>query len=569
MSLNHQTTVALTPAGQASSLPCTSTSRPLPVWLLAALLGLAILAVYLPTLHDGFIEYDDPGYVTANPHVQSGLSWKNAAWAFTTLDIGNWNPVTWFSHMADCQLFGLHPAGHHATSILLHALNALLLFLLLQKATGFRWRSLFVAALFALHPLSVENVAWIAERKSLLSMFFSLCTVGLYGWYARAPRSSRALRYLAVMAGFALALLSKPMAVTLPVVLLLLDYWPLGRLSFDASDRKSGKLHRQFIHLVLEKLPLFLMSAIISAVTILAQKRAGAYSTVELLPIPLRLENAAISCVTYIRRMFWPNDLAFFYPLRGTALPLWQASLAAMLLLAITLLVYRFRQRRHIVFGWVFFLVTLLPVIGILQVGMQSMADRFAYIPFIGLFVAVVWELAGAAAKLRIPAAAQAITAILLVALATGCTIVTEGYWRSNVTLFAHAHDVTSPPNLLIETNLAGALTDEGRIPEALVHYRLAESLAPNMFTTRYNLGYTLARSGEYAAAVEEFHQALRYSTTPAQKARILNSLGITYLNLGDNPQALAAFTQLLALQPHNAEVRARVEALQKTPPAQ
>ena len=518
-----------------------------PVWLLAALLGLATLVAYCPALRNGFIEFDDPGYVTANPRVQAGLSWKNAAWAFSTFDMANWHPLTWLSHMSDCQLFGVHPAGHHATSIVLHALNAVLLFLLLQKGTGFRWRSLLVAALFALHPLNVETVAWVAERKSLLSMLFSLCTIGLYGWYARAPRW---WKYLAVVAGFALALLSKPMAVTLPVVLLLLDYWPLGRLWSGADAPGWG---RQALKLVTEKAPLFLMSVVSSWITILAQKRGGAMSSVTTLPIPQRLENAAVSYVQYIRRMFWPNDLSYFYPHSGQGLPLWKASVAAMVLLSISMLVYRFRQHRQLVFGWVLFIVTLLPVIGIVQVGLQSMADRYAYIPLIGLFIAAIWELADVSRKLRVPAFGQAIVALVLVALAANCTLETEKYWRNNLTLFSRAHDVTPTPNLYIETNLAAALNDEGRTTEALVHFRNAESIAPNTFTSHYNVGYLLASAGDNAGAVKEFQDALRFSRGPANKIRALNGLGIAFLNLGDNQQAVRTFTELIAIQPDSA----------------
>jgi tetratricopeptide (TPR) repeat protein len=558
MSQHDNPAVVAEPAG-----PTPSARRPIPVWVLALLLGIATLATYLPTLQNGFIEFDDPGYVTANTRVQSGLSWKNAAWAFSTFDMGNWHPLAWLSHMADCQLYGLRPAGHHATSILLHALCAVMLFLLLESATGFRWRSLMVAALFAVHPLNVETVAWVSERKSILSMLFSLCAIGLYGWYVRGARMSRGVRFVAVVVAFAFALFSKPMAVTLPVVLVLLDYWPLGRITFES--RSAGEIRGQCWRLLLEKTPLFVMSAISSWVTILAQKRGEAISSMESLPMAERLQNSVVAYVIYIRRMLWPSDLSYFYPHRGSALPLWQAVVAAILLLAITGVVYRLRGHRPVVFGWIFFLVTLLPVIGILQVGLQSMADRYAYIPMIGLFIALAWELDKAASRYRVSPAFLAIAVILVVVLASGCTMITEGYWRGNLTLFARAHDVTSPPNLQIETNLAGALSDDGRFAEALVHYHHAALVAPNSFAPHYNLGYTLARTGDNAAAVGEFKLALMHSTTPAQKARSLNSLGIACLNLDDREGALAAFTQLLALQPNNAAARARIEALQST----
>ncbi len=543
-----------------------SAGSPLPTWLLATALAMATYVAYCPALHNGFVEYDDPGYVTANRHVQAGLSWSNVAWAFSSMEMGHWHPLAWLSHMGDCQLYGLNPAGHHATSIVLHALNAVLLFLLLYRATGVRGRSLMVAALFALHPINVETVAWVSERKSVLSMFFSLCTIGCYGWYVNALRETRRVpwgRYLTMVAAFALALLAKPMAVTLPLVLLLLDYWPLGRISLAACERPQ--LRSRGLRLLWEKAPLFLLSAVFSAIAVLTQKRGGAVSSVAGVPMSQRLENAALAYVGYIRKMIWPSDLAYFYPHRGAATSAWMALLAAFLLVAMSLAVYRRRARRELVFGWLFFLITLLPVIGIVQIGLQSMADHFAYIPLIGLFIAVVWGLARAADQLYLPSGIQCGIALVLVVLAGVCTMITVGYWQSSVTLFTRAHEVTSPPNVYIETNLAGALSDEGRLGEALICYRRAEKLAPNIFATHYNLGYTLARGGDYAGAVDEFHEALRYTDNPASRARALNSLGIAYLNLNDKPQALAAFTQLLALQPNNGEVQARIDGLKKT----
>jgi len=526
--------------------------------MLAAALGLVTLAVYAPTLGNGFVQFDDPGYVTANPHVQAGLTAKNAGWAFTTFDQGNWHPLTWLSHMLDVQLYGLQPAGHHATSILLHALNAILLFLLLAAATRMPWRSLLVAALFALHPINVETVAWVAERKSLLCMFFSLVTVGLYGWYARAPHWRR---YLAVVFAFALALMSKPMAVTLPVVLLLVDFWPLGRMDF--SDRSTPALPRLWT-LTLEMLPLFAMSLASSWVTIVAQKHSEAISDLVRLPLWVRFENAALAYTAYLRKMVWPTDLAYFYPHRGLNVSGAHAALAALFLIAISLLVARFRTRRHLVFGWLFFLVTLLPVIGILQVGLQSMADRYAYLPFLGLFTAVVWELADLASRPRFPVAVAVSAIILLLVLAADRTITTESYWRSSVALFTRAHEVTQPPNLFIETNLAAALLDEGRATEALYHFRVAEQLAPGIFAPHYNVGYLLARQGEFDGAVVEFQAALACPTEPSNQVRALNSLGIAYLNLGRRNEALTAFTRVLALDPGNASVKAHIDALRQ-----
>jgi tetratricopeptide (TPR) repeat protein len=529
-------------------------SARVPHWKLAALLGAATLAVYLPSIANGFVQMDDPGYVFDNARVQAGLSRANVAWAFRTLDMANWHPLAWISHMADCQLYGLIPAGHHFTSILLHVANAVLLFLLLAKSTGARWRSLFASALFALHPLAVETVSWISERKSLLSFFFSLCAIGLYGWYARRPSISR---YLAMAAAFALALLSKPMAVTLPALLLILDCWPLGRM---------GK--RRWLALVAEKVPLFLMSAASSWITIVAQARSGAVSSVEAIPITFRLINAVRACATYLRRMLWPDDLAYFYPLRRADLTFARCIPALLLLLLITALGVRFRRQRYLLSGWLWFLAALLPVIGILQVGLQSMADRYTYVPLVGPFVATAWLLAELASRLRVGRTIQAGVALMIVASLTTCTVITEGYWRNDLTLFTRAHQVTSPPSFYIETNLAGALSDENRISEALQCYRRAAELAPAAFDAHYNLGYMLARNGDPTGAVSEFQQALLLARNNTEKARADKSLGFAFLNLGESQQALSIFKETLSLAPRDGQLRQLVQAMERSGPS-
>jgi tetratricopeptide (TPR) repeat protein len=540
----------------ADSARLQSSSGSLPTWLLAVLLATVTLAAYFYSFQSDFVQYDDPLYITANPHIRTGLTWENARWAFspTALDMGIWGPLTWLSHMTDCQLFGLNPAGHHTTSVLLHALNGVLLFLLLYKATGYRWRSLTVAALFALHPLNVENVAWIAERKSLLCMFFTLVAFGFYGWYARSPRPAR---YLAVVAAFTLALLAKPMAVTVPAVLLLLDYWPLQRITDD-----KHKLPAQLWQFVVEKIPLFVLSALFSWIAILSEQHAKAIGAV---PSSLRLENAALSYLFYMRKMFWPTGLTYFYPFRAEALSLWHTVLVALALLAITAAALCLHRRRHVVFGWALYVVTLLPVIGIFQIGSFARADRYAYLPLIGLFIILVWSLAEVAAKLRISASLQAAVVIVVLALLGGCTALTAGNWRNDLTLFEHAHQVTSPPNVFNETNLAAALSDRGRDAEALVYYRNAVALSPNAFFTRYNLAFTYAKSGNDTAAIAEFHHALQNARSAEQKMRALNGLGIACLKSGDRRQALDALTQMLALQPDNAALKARVDSLRQS----
>jgi protein O-mannosyl-transferase len=531
-----------------------------PVWALAALLGLATLTVYYPATRDGFVDFDDGVYVTHNEHVQAGLNWQNVGWAFRSIEAANWHPLTWISHMADCQFFGLNATGHHAVSLTLHAINAVLLFLLLNKATGFRWPSLCVAALFALHPLNVETVAWVSERKSLLSMLFSLLAVACYGWYARTPEPAypqKWRRYLAVVFFSALALLSKPMAVTLPLVLLILDYWPLERLPvpFSASDirlvwKRLGKL-------LVEKIPLFAMSIASSWITVVAQHRGQAMTSTAALTMQQRIGNAIVSYAKYIGKMFWPSGLSYYYPHPGSRLATWATLAAAALLLAITAVVWRYRDRRHLVFGWKLFVVTLLPVIGIVQAGLQAMADRYAYIPLIGLFVMIVWELSKAAERWHVPVAAQAsVSALVAIALAA-VTVINIGYWHDSVTLFTHAYKVIPFANTRIETNLGAALLDGGRTAEGIDHFKIAESLAPELFVPHFDIGYALAQAGDNSRALPELQEALRTATTVEEKSRALNSLAAAYLDLGKNEQGVRTFSGLLELQPNSLAGRA------------
>ena len=526
-----------------------------PIWAMAMLLAVVTLGVYAVTVRNGFVDFDDRDYVTGNEHVRTGLSWRNVEWAFRSTESANWHPVTWISHMADCQLFGLNPAGHHGVSLLLHAINAVLLFFLLNKGTGFRWRSFCAAGLFALHPLNVETVAWISERKSLLSMLFSLLAVGCYGWYVRAAetdRATRVKRYLAVLSFFALALLSKPMAVTLPLVLLMIDYWPLERMPVPFSGANQDQFWKRLAGLTLEKVPLFLMSAASAWVTVIAQRRGHAMSSAAMLTTRLRLENAIVSYAKYIGKMFWPSGLSYYYPHPGDRLPAWQVFAAGLFLIAMAALLWQLRARRYFVFGWKFYVVTLLPVIGIVQVGLQAMADRYAYVPLIGLFIIVVWELSEAAARWRVPAAAQTVAATLAAVAISVVTVIQIGYWRDSVTLFTQARNVIPFANSRIETNLAAALLDTGKTAEALEHFRIAESLAPDAFTPHFNIGYALAQGGENAKALLELQQAVRCATNSEEMARALNSVAVAELDLGKNEEAAQSFTKMLAINPQS-----------------
>ena len=355
--------------------------------VLGLLLVLVTLALYNPVSRNGFVSFDDDRYVTENPHVHAGLHWSTAAWAFTSIDQANWHPLTWLSHALDCQLFGLNPIGHHYTNLLLHATNSLLLFMILQWFTGYTGRSLMVAALFAVHPLNVEPVAWVAERKNLLCMFFFLLALAAYGRYVRKPGI---VRYLVVALFFAMGLMSKPMVITMPFVLLLLDYWPLRRFGAPQSPADNPwPLWKLF----LEKLPLLALSVGSAIITMIAQRANGAILMSAAHDPLLRLKNVILCYSLYIAKTIWPSHLAVLYPYPHT-LPFWEVAASAVFLITVTSVVIKCREHRYLAVGWFWYLGTMVPMIGLIQVGNQSMADRYAYLPVIGIFIMVVWAAA-------------------------------------------------------------------------------------------------------------------------------------------------------------------------------
>jgi len=519
--------------------------------LCALLLAAATIALYEPTLQNGFVNIDDPNYITENAHVRDGLSWPGVAWAFTTTAEANWHPLTWISHMADVRAFGLKPAGHHAVSVLWHALNVVLLFLLLEAATGYRMRSAVVAALFALCPLNVESVAWAAERKSLLCTAFLFGAFLAYGWYVRRPG---ARRYLAVMALFALGLLSKPMIVTLPFALLLADYWPLERLAVPGRNA-PGKpaFGTPLWKLAVEKIPLFVMSAASAIITLYAQR--GAIGTITALPVNVRLKNAVFSCLAYLLRAFWPSRLAVFYPYPYPLhqLGVWKVAAAGIILLGITALVWVYRERRYLLAGWLWYLGTLVPVIGLVQVGHQAMADRYAYIPFLGLFVMVVWTAADWAAKIRWRRHLIAATAVAALAAYAWITHVQIGYWRDSYMLFSHALEVTTD-NAAAENNLGVALMDMGRSDEALSHFEASVRDAPDFANPHYNLAVLFEKTGRLNEAVNEYRLAIRYAPTPEKEAEGYNSLGKLLVRMTRFPEAISAFSEAIRHNPNAAD---------------
>jgi tetratricopeptide (TPR) repeat protein len=523
--------------------------------LLAALLVAIVLLLYLPVLHHDFIKlWDDDAYVTDNPHVVSGLKPADLAWALTSFEQSNWHPVTWWSHMLDCQLFGLNSAAHHYVNVLLQAANVLLLFWILQQATGAVGRSFIVAALFAVHPLNVETVAWVAQRKSLLSAFFSLLAIAAYGWYVRRGGWNR---YLLIVGAFALALMSKPMAVSLPVLLLLFDYWPLQRL-------EALSFSRRWMKLTLEKLPFFAMSAASSALTEMAQGAGGSVMGLSLLPLSTRFENAAISCVAYLGKIFWPVRLATYYPLRLSA-SLGDAIASAAILIAISALAWHLRRKRYIIVGWVFFLITLIPVIGIVQVGFQGMADRYTYVPAIGVFIAVVWGIGGVVEDFPLARASLSVAALCLIAALSVATIHYLSYWKNGVTLFAQAEAAWGQPDMWLEQLYGNALFSAGRTDEALQHYQESCAIQPRTEYCHYNIAHIFSGRGQFRDAVQEYQLALRYTASRDMALLCLDESGEAQAELGDYDAALKSFSEALRLNPEDATaLRLRDQIIQR-----
>jgi len=514
--------------------------------VLCLLLVAATLAVYNPVNRNAFVNFDDDHYITGNPHVLAGLKWDTVKWAFTDYYEANWHPLTWLSHALDAQLFGLNPVGHHYMNVVLHALNAVLLFLLLQSATGFTWRSLMVAALFALHPVNVESVAWASERKNVLSMMFLLLALQAYGWYARRPAAGR---YILVAGLFACGLMSKPQVITLPFLLLLWDYWPLGR--YGSAGGTPARQPARAPALLLEKVPLFLLSLASAVVTMQAQKAGGAIHSAIIYPFRLRLENAIVSYSRYIGKAFWPTQLSPLYPHPLDLLKSWQVIASALFLLAVTALVIRNRRHGYLVTGWFWFLGTLVPMIGLVQVGEQAMADRYAYLPFIGLFLMVGWGAGEWAETKKIPAAGLAVPALAVLAALGALTYRQVGYWRDSEALWSYALRVTSVRSYKAHFNLAVTYDAEGRYDQAVQQFR--EAIDPRDDDPRIHLGLGIydQRHGHAQEAVEEFQAALRLSSDGAVRADAFSNLGSAYRQLRDYARAKESFAEALRLDPN------------------
>lgn len=546
-------------------------------YVCAALVAVTWLVFGRTAGHD-FVSYDDHVYIQDNPIVRNGLSAEGLIWAFTHSHASNWHPLTTLSHMVDCQFFGLNAGGHHLSNVLLHSIAVVLLFLGLQRMTGAFWQSAFVASLFAIHPLHVESVAWVAERKDVLSAVFFTLTLGAYARYARTPSVGR---YLAMALFLALGLMSKPMLITVPFVLLLLDYWPLHRFGTKSS---SGS------RLLLEKVPLLALSAASCVATILAQKTA--VSSLEELPFSFRISNAVVTYVAYVWQMLWPTKLAVFYPHPYDRLPLGQTLLAAGLLVIITVIVFVARRKHpYLITGWFWYLVMLLPVIGVIQVGVQARADRYTYLPHIGLYVALTWASADLMASWRRRREIVAFAATALIGLLGWCAWRQTGYWKNSETLWTHTLAVTSDnsvahnnlgllrmqegraddaiahyqealkirseraetrnnaANALIYNNLGNAMLSKGLPDQAISYYNTALAIRPDYADGRYNLGWALLKKGEVDEAIAQWQKAL---VIRPQDADLYTSLGNAFLRKGMTKEAILYYQHALQLAPQD-----------------
>jgi tetratricopeptide (TPR) repeat protein len=505
-------------------------------------LAVVTLGVFFQVRTFDFLIYDDHGYVTANPQVKAGLSAKNLVWAFTTSQASNWHPLTWLSLMLDCQLFGADPGQLHLTNLLLHTANTVLLFVVLMKMTKTTWPSAFVAAAFALHPLHIQSVAWIAERKDMLSALFWMLTMLAYAGYVERPSTRR---YIVTLVLFAMGLLSKPMLEMLPCVLLLLDYWPLDRF------RNSLPVYRSIQKSLFEKLPFFLLAAISGTITLLVQQQTGAVKDAAKFPLAIRVVNAIIAYVQYIVKMFWPRNLSIFYPHAGRALHLSDAIVPALLLVAITVLVIRLsRTRGYLFVGWTWYIGTLIPVIGLVQVGEQAMADRYTYTPLIGLFIIIGWGLPDLLAgyTLRKPLLAAAATAVLLAMSVS--TYLQLRYWQNSVTIFEHAVEV-NPNDRFAQANLGAAFVKKNMFDQAIVHFQKTIEIDPCDPMSHLDIGVALFRKDKIDQAIVHFEKTLEID--PCEIMAHLN-LGTALAKQGKTRQAIEQCNEALRIDPCNVD---------------
>jgi len=526
-------------------------------WMVALVLAAATGAVYWEVSAHLFVNYDDTIYVTNNRQVCSGLSWSSIAWAFRTTTAGNWIPLTWLTHILDFQLYGFNSGGHHLTSLFIHLINVNALFFLLKRLTRALWRSAFVAALFAFHPLNVESVAWVAERKNVLCTLFWILGIWAYSRYAARPGWRR---YAVVLLVFALGLMSKPMVVTLPLVLLLLDYWPLGRFSVTGSQRVSetetdpvsGKRARNgrgrvALRLVLEKVPLLLLGIADGIITVKAQVESG---SVIKFPLGARIENAVVSYLTYIEKTIWPVRLAALYPHPPSYLPSAKVAFATVVLVFITIgMLWGARRREYLAVGWLWFLASLVPVIGIIQAGVQSTADRYAYIPLIGVFIIAVWGLSDLAERFRKTRDYVILGAVLVIFGFIIATRIQLSYWANSFALWKHAEEVTEN-NYVADNNLGEVLWSEGKTSDAAYWFQRSVETNPNLSDPQRNLGMALVQSGQLDEGIAHLKMAIELNP---QSVDAYSKLGAALARKGRREDAIQSLEAGLRIDPQFA----------------
>ncbi len=595
-------------------------------WIFIIYLFLTVVSfiLFLQIYKFDFVYFDDPEYVSGNLHILTGFIRENIIWAFTAGYASNWHPLTWLSHMLDCWLFGPSPHWHHITNLLLHIANTLLLFTAFRQMTGTIWRSAFVATLFAVHPLHVESVAWISERKDVLSTFFWILTMIFYARYVNHPN---VWRYLLTLFIFALGLMAKPMLVTLPFVLFLLDYWPLQR--FEPGKNIVPFKGKSLFSLILEKVPFFVLSTVSSIITLAVQK--AAVVTVGSLPLSIRIENSLVAYVRYIVKMFWPSRLACYYPHPEDSLSHLQVAGTALLLLATSILIIRFsRRHKYLLSGWLWYIGTLVPVIGLVQVGEQAMADRYTYVPLTGLFIIIAWGISDLLAKWKYRRFALSFATLFVLLILSICTYFQTSYWHDTITLFERAVDVTNdnyvvhhffaqylykqgqidkaiyhdsqalqiePDFPQAHNNLGSALVQKGRLSEAIIHFKRAVQvkpnfteaycnaggalsdlgrfdeaieflskallLNPNLVEAHYNLGIIFAKQDKLDKAIEHLTAALRLNPG---LAKAHSNLGVVLAKQGKFDEAVFHFKESLRLDPNNAESRRNLDTLLSRP---
>ena len=525
--------------------------------MISLLLILAIIIAYGQVKNFDFVGYDDQEYVTENSHVQKGLTVESIIWAFTSFHSANWHPLTWLSHMLDCELYRLNPMGHHWTNLMFHMVNTILLFIVLELMTGAIWRSAFVAALFALHPLHVESVAWVSERKDVLSTFFGLLMIFSYYRYVKI---SSLKNYLLVIIFFSLGLMSKPMLVTFPFVLLLLDFWPLKRFHYKndylfQSERTTHYGSKGNYRLILEKVPLFIPVVISCVLTFFAQKSEGAVQALLSLSLKNRIENALVSYVNYILKMFWPSKLAVFYPHPGDTFPAWQIFGAALLISCACFLAIRAAKKYpYIVIGLFWYLGTLVPVIGLVQVGEQAMADRYTYIPLIGLFIIVAWGVLDLFRKWHYQKIYLSVFAMIILSAFTARTFFQISHWKNGVTLFEHAIKVTEN-NHKAHNNLATSL-DSLDLDRAISHFKEALRIHPKYVIALNNLGIALYNKGNYDEAVLYFNKLL--DIKPKKTDTRMNLANVLFIQ-GKSDEAVSHYNEIIKTDSENAEVHSNL----------